>query len=483
LITGAADIPVLTGGKGGVLFPLTIKHRRKELEMKDLANSTVLTRRIFWLAWPVILEMALHMFVWVFDTAMVGRLSAEALSAVGLGGEIVFTTTAVFSGIGIGTMVMVARHTGAGLPEDAQHVASRSLGLGFLIGLLVAGALALFCRPLLQFFVKDPTVTEYAVSYMRITSVSVAFMIPLNVCSYIMRGVGNTRTPMIIAGITNGINVIGDYVLIFGKFGFPRLEVMGASIATATGQIIGSIIIIAILFHGRKGVRVRPRHMFQMDKDFIKRIFRLSIPASMEEFTRSGGRVISSLWISSMGAVPFAANSIAITAESISFMPGHGFAIAASTLVGQSLGAGMRDEAEESALRSTLMGTLFMTVIGLGFFFFPTFIIALFTNLPDVMALAVKCIRIGAFEQPFIALSMIMAASLRGAGDTRGPFVVAVISNWLIRLPLIFMVVYVLHLEVTYVWVATLVQFVVESMLLTLRFYRGRWRDIDLETI
>ena len=446
-------------------------------------NGTNLTRRIIRLAWPVIMEMALHMFVWVFDTAMVGRLSAEALNAVGLGGQIVFTLTAVFSGMGIGAMVLVARYTGAEQRGDAEGVASRALGLGFVIGFLIAGAIGLFSRPLLRFFVKDPLVLGYAVTYMRITSASAAFMVPLNVCSYIMRGAGDTRTPMVIAGIANAINVVGDYVLIFGKFGFPRLEVTGAATATAMGQITGSLIIICLLLHGREGVKVKPALVFRLERDFVKRILKLSIPASMEELMNSGGRVVSSLWIASMGAVSFAANSIAVSAESISFMPGYGFAVAASTLVGQNLGANRKDDAEESAVKSTVMGTLFMTVIGLLFFAFPTIIIAMFTDLPDVMSLAARCIRIGAFEQPFIALSMILAASLRGAGDTRGPFAVVAASNWLVRLPLIYMVVYAWRLEVTYVWIATLIQFVVETALLAWRFFRRRWRDIDLEDI
>ena len=454
-----------------------------ELEMKYLKNSTGLNRRILMLAWPVIMEMALHMFVWVFDTAMVGRLSAEALNAVGLGGQIVFTITAVFSGIGIGTMVLVARFTGAQQWEDVQRAASRGLGLGFVIGLLVAAGTSLLSKPLLQVFVRDPLVLGYAVSYMRITSAAVAFMIPMNVGSYIMRGAGNTRTPMVIAGIANAINVVGDYALIFGKFGLPRLEVVGAAIATAAAQIIGSVTIISLLLAGRQGIRVKPAHMFRLDRDFVKRILRLSIPASLEEFMNSSGRVVSSLWISGLGAASFAANSIAVAAESISFMPGYGFAVAASTLVGQNLGAVKKEEAEESAFRAILMGTLFMTAIGLVFFFFPTLIIAMFTNLPDVMSLAARCIRVGAFEQPFIALSMILAASLRGAGDTRGPFAAVAASNWLVRLPLIYMVVYVWRLEVTYVWVATLIQFVVETLLLAWRFLARRWKDIDLRDI
>jgi putative MATE family efflux protein len=448
-----------------------------------MKNNRDLRKKILILAWPVILEMALHMIVWVFDTAMVGRLSAEALNAVGLGGQIVFTVTFIFAGIGVGAMVMVARYAGAEQKEDVDKVASQGLGLGFIIGIAVALALGFLSKNLLSYFVKDSEVLEFGVTYMRITSIAAAFMIPLNVSSSILRGVGNTTVPMVIAAVANLINIVGDYVLIFGYFGFPRLEVTGAAIATAAGQIIGSLILIGMLMAGTGGVRVKLRYMLSLEKDTVRKMFKLSIPASLEEFTHSGGRVLSSLWISNMGPVSFAANSIAVAAESISFMPGYGFAVAASTLVGQNLGAYRKDEAEKSALQSTAMGVLLMTFVGLVFFFFPTLIISMFTNLRGVMELASKCLKIGAFEQPFIALSMVMASSLRGAGDTRGAFIVAAVSNWLVRLPLIYLVVYVLKLEVTYVWIATLIQFVVESGLLTYRFSRRKWKDIDLETI
>jgi MATE family multidrug resistance protein len=446
-----------------------------------MINNRVLQKRILMLAWPVIMEMALHTAVWVIDTAMVGRLNAEALNAVGLGGQIIFTVTSIFAGVGVGAMVLVARYTGANRKEDMNSAASQGLGIGIVVGIALAMILGCGSRPLLAFFVGDEKVLELGIDYMRITSVSAAFMVPLNVASSIMRGMGNTKTPMIIASIANIINIVGDYVLIFGRFGFPRLEVTGAAIATAAGQIIASIIIVGILMSGRSGVRICMADMFRLSGSMIRRIIRLSIPASLEEFTHSGSRVISSLWITSMGPAAFAANSVAVSAESISFMPGYGFAVAASTLVGQNLGARNSDEAEESAVMSTLMGFVLMTIVGLMFFFFPAIIISVFTNLPEVMEMATKCLRVGAFEQPFIALSMIMGSSLRGAGDTRGAFIIAAVSNWMVRLPLVYVVVYVLRLDVTYVWAVTLVQFMVESGLLTYRFLRREWKDIDLE--
>ncbi len=448
--------------------------------MKDVKY---LRKVILSLAWPVILEMALHMIVWVFDTAMVGRLSAQALSAVGLAGAIVFTVTFIFGSLGAGTMAIVARYIGAGRKEKAEDTASQAMGLGFLTGIGVTLSLFFFSDRLLACFVKDVDVLHLAITYTRTTSMAIGFMIVLSVGSSIMRGTGNTKTPMAIAGITNGINIIGDYVLIFGHFGFPRLEVDGAAIATAGAQIIGSLIMMGLLLYGVTGIRVRFSKMFKLDAYEIRRIIKLSFPAAMEEFTHSGSRVVSSLWIAGMGHIAFAANQVAVTAESISFMPGYGFAVAASAIVGQNMGAGKMEEAEYGAVQSTGMGVLLMSVVGLLFFMFPVLLISLFTDIPEVMELGARCLRIGALEQPFIALSMVMAGALRGAGDTRGAFAVAAISNWLIRLPLIYIVVFLLRLNITYVWMVTVTQFAIESGLMTMRFRRKGWRNIDLEDI
>ena len=200
-------------------------------------------------------------------------------NAVGLGADSLYDNRRFF-GIGIGTMVLVARFTGAQQREDVQRAASRGLGLGFIIGLLVSAGTGLLSKPLLQVFVKDPLVLGYAVSYMRITSSAVAFMIPMNVGSYIMRGVGNTRTPMVIAGIANAIN--GGLRSYLWKIWTPRLEVVGAATATAAAQIIGSVIIISLLL-AVGGASGKARACIPAGQGLCKRIMRLSIPASLED--------------------------------------------------------------------------------------------------------------------------------------------------------------------------------------------------------
>ena len=198
------------------------------------------------------------------------------------------------------------------------------------------------------------------------------------------------------------------YVLIFGKYGFPRMEVKGAALATALAQAIGAIIIIIYLLYGKDVIKLDLKKFFKIDSDIIQQISKLSIPSCLEEFSHSGSRLISSIWIARLGTIPFAAHQVTVSAESMSFMPGFGFSVAASTLMGQNLGADKPEEAELSAWTSMKFAVLLMGVVGAIFLLFPRQLMALFTNVKEVEDVAINCIRIAAFEQPTIAIAMVL---------------------------------------------------------------------------
>ena len=164
-------------------------------------------------------------------------------------------------------------------------------------------------------------------------------MVPGYVASAILRAAGDTRTPMIGSVIINTINIVGDYVLIFGKWGFPKLGVAGAAIATALGQIVGFLYVILCLFKETGLIQLKARDLGKTNKKDFNQILRLSAPAFINELMINGGRLIYSFMVIGLGTVAFAANQIAVTAESLSYMPTIGFSVAATTLVGQSLGA------------------------------------------------------------------------------------------------------------------------------------------------
>ncbi len=439
-------------------------------------------KSIFKLAIPAIIEMSLHTLVWTFDTAMVGRLNAEAITAVNLGAQIMFSCLAILGAlIGVGITALVSRNIGAEKSERAGFVTAQGLLMSIFIGVTFSIIIMLFSRDIFELIVNDNEVINLGSAYLRIVIIGGFFYLPYYVSNSALRGAGNTVVPLIAAIATDAFNIIGDYVLIFGKFGFPRLGVQGAAIATGLSFVLGTIISLTYLLRGKAGFEVKISNIFKWDENTGQSLIKLGVPACLETLNNEGNRLISSFWIAQLGTINFAAHSIAVAAESLSFMPGYGFAIAATTLVGQNLGRNDIEAAEISASKATKYALILMSAVGAVFLLIPYFLMSLFTTDTEVASIAARCIRIGAFEQPTIAIAMVLAGALKGAGDTKGPFYMSTISNLVVRMPLIFLIVFILKLDITYVWAATVLQFVIEGVLMLFRYKGGSWKNIVIE--
>ena len=422
----------------------------------------------------------LHTMVWTVDTAMVGRLNAGAISSVTLGSQIMFTVGNIFAALGIGVTAMVARYIGAGEQDKAEYTGAQGLLISIIIGTIIGILGILTAKHIFKGIVNDPQVVILGSEYLRIVSVGLAFYIPLMLGNSILRGAGNTVVPLVSAIIANIFNIFGDYVLIFGKFGFPQMGVRGAAIATSMAQILGTTVTVYYLLRGKSGIKLRLNYFLKWDANTIKSIVNLSLPAGLEMLMNEGSRLLSSFWIVQLGTLAYAGHSLAVASESVSFMPGQGFAIAATTLVGQSLGRKNIKEASESAKKSAIFASILMGSIGLFFFNMPYAIIRLFSSDLDAVAIGATCIKVGALEQVPIAITMVISGALKGAGDTRGPFKISLITNLLIRLPLIYLVVYVFRLHVAYVWGVTALQFIMEAFLMVIRYRSGNWQTKEL---
>ncbi len=433
------------------------------------------------LAWPVVIEMGLHTFVWIFDTAMVMRLGAREATAVEYGAIVLFNSLTILGALGIGANSLVARFTGAGEMHKAAKNGGQALSISFLITALFTIFGLLYYPSFFGSIINDAQTVSLTEDYFYYALVSGGFaLLPLYVASGIIRGIGNTRVPMIIALIANTYNVIGDYLLIFGHFGFPALGVKGAALATGSAQLIALALSLAYLFTHKGILPFNFKSLFPFDKAVIRQVLKLSIPAGAEELTHSGSRMITASWITVLGPVAFAANAAAIAAEAFSFMPGMAFAITATTLVGQRLGAGYVKQARETGYWAVALGTALMSAFGLVFFFLPHLVMSLFDPPdPEVLRLGILCLQVAAVEQPFIALTMIFSGALKGTGDTKGPFRIGLYSNLFVRLPLIYMVVYVLNLEIYYIWWVTAIQYAVSSLLLYIRYRRKDWKSLE----
>ncbi|KXG78975.1 Multidrug export protein MepA [Thermotalea metallivorans] len=443
-------------------------------------DTAEIRKSIFRLAWPAILEMTLHTLVWTVDTAMVGRLNPASISAVTLGAQMMFITMAVFGSVGIGATAMVARNVGAEDYGRAEKVGGQALGVGMIISTLLALTGMIFAKEIFQCVVDDPELIVLGSTYLRYVLIGGFVLIPLGVSNGILRGAGNTVVPLKAAFFANGLNIIGDYVLIFGKWGFPQLGVKGAAIATGLAQVLGAVISLYYLFSGKGGIKVHLKDLFRIDREILSKLFRLSLPAAFEMAMNDGSRLLSSFWIAQLGKVSFAANAVAIAAESVSFMPGYGFAIAATTLMGQNLGAKNVDVARRSTMKAMNYAMIFMGTVALIFLLIPQHIMALFTTDRETLLLAAQCIRIGALEQIPIAIAMVISGALKGAGDTKGPFHISLATNLGVRLPLIFLIVFVWKLNVVYIWIATALQFILEAVLMLLRYRKEKWKTLEI---
>ncbi len=433
------------------------------------------------LAWPLVIEMSLHTFVWIFDTAMVMRLGAHEASAVEYGALVLFNSLMILGALGVGANALVARYTGAGDMKNAAVTGGQAIAVSLLVTLVFTVAGGFFGNPFFDWIIGDARTAVLTKEYFNYALFSGGFaLLPLLVCSGVIRGTGNTRVPMYIALIANSYNVVGDYLLIFGNFGFPELGVRGAALATGSAQLIALFLSLGYLFLQKGSLPFNLKSIFPLHLEEIRKLLKFSIPAGAEELTQSGSRMITASWITFLGPVAFAANAAAIAAEAFSFMPGHAIAIAATTLVGQRLGAGFIGQARITGYWAVFIGTLLMTAVGTIFLFFPYAVMSLFDPPdPEVLRLGILCLQIAAVEQPFIALTMIFSGALKGTGDTKGPFRIGLYSNLFVRLPLIYAVIFVFQLEVYYIWWVTALQYAVSALLLYIRYRKKKWDELE----
>jgi putative MATE family efflux protein len=433
------------------------------------------------LALPAVGEMILYMMIGVFDTMMVGHYGGNiAVSSVGLSSEIMYTFTNIFIAIGISVAVssIIARRIGAKELQLAEQYATLGFCFGIILAFIISFILYNFSANILTFAGAKNEVINYGTSYMKIVSIGIFFNMLTNILNAILRGYGNTRTPLLASLLINVINITLDFVLIFGYLGFPELGIKGAALATAIAHISG-FIFIGLYFIYKSKIKIRFVYIRRIKIHQIKELLKLSIPSSLQEGSFSISRLISTFIIMHIGTIAFASNQIATTIESISFMPGWGFAVAATTLVGHKIGEKNYIKAQEYAFTCITIGTIIMLICSMVFLTIPNLMINLFiaNTESEVIRLGSLCLMVASIEQPFMGLSMIAGGSLKGLGDTKTPFLVSLISSWAIRLPLMFYFIYILKLSIVYVWVITSVQWIFDGTLL-FSLFKNKFKKI-----
>ena len=332
---------------------------------------------------------------------------------------------------------------------------------------------------LFKFFGAEAEVGEVGVPYLRMLMLGTPFIVASMVVSSALRGAGDTKTPLVISVAANVVNLILNYALIFGKFGLPRLEVFGAGIATIIAFFLEAVVFVLVLWKGDLVLSL-PRKMLSLETEVVRKILRIGSPSALEAGLIQGGMLWYMSVITRYGTDPLAAYLIGVSIMSLSFMPGFGFSVAASTLVGQSLGAKEPDKAAAYGWEAMKLAAILMSLIGVVLFVAPRSIGLFFVDEENVIAFIVVFVRIPAICQLGMAVTFTLSGALIGAADTRWPLYASIVGMFFIRIPLAIVGAYVLGVSITWVWMIILADHYGKAVVLFLRFLSGRWKRIEV---
>lgn len=440
-----------------------------------ILRETILRKKILSIAVPAMAEMVLYMLVGVVDIAVVGRLGATPLAAVGLGAEIFFSVLLFLQSLGMGSSVLAAQAKGAGKMNYVQRIAGQTFLISLVMGLAVSCLGLYYNESLLGLFAVEKAVYNQALAYLEIVFWIAPIALPFYMISSVFRGLGRTDIPMKIALVVNLINTLGDFVLVFGMAGFPALGVVGAAWATSLAHAAGFLLAVYALLSKWGGLDINITSLFPVDLKTVKDIVFLGLPSLTEEFFHTSTNLISMFLIAFLGTLSFAAHEIAITVESLSFMPGFGIAVTATSIVGQAVGANNKVDALKGTQACMELGALLMGSLGILFAIFPYHIARLFTTDQNLIYLAGLLIRIASLEQITIALGMILGGVLKGSGDTRTPMTISIIFTWLYRLPFMYLIICIWHLPISYIWLVFASDWLGRALVYLVIIARGKW--------
>lgn len=454
----------------------------------DLTNENIPPLKIILtLAWPLFLEQILGTLVSFADTAMVGALGVNATASVSISNPFMFLFNGVVVALGVGITAYVARSVGAKDYEAAKAYIRHAFIILLMIGLPISIAMCILYRQIPLWMGAEEIILDTAAQYTLITSVFRVFGMATMVLSSVFRGRGDTKTPLFINIGVNALNLIGNYLLInpshtihIGSLAIPMFGagwgVAGAALSTGFSWFVGGTLMAVMLFVKDDPTRISLRDSFKPDRALLARVFKLSFPAMLERICMSTAGIVVTKSIATLGTTVVAANSVYSTAESLSFMPAFAFATACTTLVGQSLGAKKPALAEKYTYYTVYVGAIILGVAGLLMFLFARPMVSLITQDEAALDIAETCLKIVAFIQPVQTAAWVFAGALRGAGDTKWPFYITALGNWLIRALGAVLCIRFLGMGLPEAVVCMCIDVAARLMMMYARFRLGKWK-------
>jgi len=443
------------------------------------ATSGNLNWVILRLATPAVAENLLQTLLLMVDTLMVAYYGSVPIAAAAAAGMLLWRLHMTLGCIERGTTAIVARRWGEGSREQAAHACGQSIVMAGIIGTLLTVVGIAWTPEMLRAIQTPEETLVVAVPYMRIVlAASIARMI-FFVGAASMRAIGNTAAPMWIALGMNASNIFFNYLLIYGKWGFPELKLLGSGISTAIALVLAAMAVVVYITSSRHGLGLRLRHL-RLSRRTLVTMWRISLPSFAEELIISIGFLVFFSFVTRLGTLALAAHALATRLESLSFMAGVGFSTAAATLVGQALGLPSVPLARQAFRRTTALAVAVMSFVAAALVVAGRPLLSLFCRETDVVELAYLILLIAAVEQPLLGIAMTLSGGLRGAGETVSPMLASLLGNLMVRIGAAYILAFPMGLGIFGIVLGTIVDWLVRCTILYFGYRKEKWARIEL---
>ncbi len=458
-------------------------------QLPDGVKSKELYRDVIRIAWPSFIELLLTQLASMVDLMMVGsmggkanaEIGTQALAAVGLTTQPKFLLMTAFIAMNTGVTALIARSKGTNDKKQANLIVRQGLLFTFCATILLSILGYLIAEPMVIFMGStEKIVTKWATQYLQIQMAGFLSFALTSTITASLRAVGDSKTCMIYNLIANVVNVIFNWLLIYGNCGFPELGVAGASLATVFGQVIAFIMAFAVILKGNGFLKLECKLGFKPNKTVLGNMLNIGLPAMVEQLLMRIGMILFAITVASLGTTAYATHQVCMNIQALSFMTGQAFAVSATTLTGQSLGKRRADMAQAYCSRTRKVGLLFSLFLMLTFGLFGKQIVGLYNSDIDIIQIGGRIMLFVAFLQPFQSSQFIISGGLRGAGDTRATAIITFITILLIR-PLGAILFIYLGLGLYGAWLALACDQMLRSGLIIYRYNSGKWKLIKLK--
>ncbi len=434
-----------------------------------------LSKAIFLLSVPMVLEMVMESVFAVVDIFFVSKLGADAVATVGLTEAVMTLVYAISIGLAMATTAMVARRTGEHKPEEASNTAFQAIITGIFISLLIAVPGYIFAEDILRLMGSSDHMINDLAGYTRIMLAGNVVIMLLFIINAVFRSAGDAAISMRVLWFANILNVILDPCLIFGYGPFPEMGITGAAVATNIGRGMAVAYQFYILFGGKRRIKLKLENL-RVNFVLIWQLIKLSIGGIGQNIIATSSWIGLFRIVSIYGSEVVAAYTIAIRVMVFTLLPSWGISNAAATLVGQNLGAKQPERAERSVWLTGRINMLFMGFISIFFIATPEVFIRLFISDNSVVEAGSNCLRIMSYGFIAYGFGMVLINSFNGAGDTRTPTLINLVAFWIIEIPLAYFLAISLNLRENGVFVSIVLAETILTLMAFYFFRKGDWK-------